>query len=410
MDIDQSHESKPLKAGNISAGSLNAELSFDAYALFSESVKRSEAQSSASAKVMPLAGKVALGTEIISRVPGKAVDQIAYDLEHNQGAVLQKMAGGAAIGLTGTALLRFAPRLGYVGGALLMAKQTYDGISGLAGFSREADRLSGNNLERQDFVEKKSSTLAVGTANLVEAAPGLIGGGYAATKLFGTPLLYSRSAAVVTDKLVDPIRNRAAFVGPGTEALPASLGRADKVDLVEMAKTLSARPGHVYNGREAGSVVDLAGMRVSRSKYGTETGLAALPAPNKAETLTFHTHPLARGAHPGPEDIAATSHLGLISSGSQYGLFLGERGQMLRLLKSGQAAEHSPTLRALLFDEKTSTATRLFGTWNKADRHWVLTERSGLNYEKTIEALRNLDTRNSEKVWELITRLPADKS
>ena len=177
-----------------------------------------------------------------------------------------------------------------------------------------------------------------------------------------------------------------------------------------MAKTLSARPGHVYNGREAGSVVDLAGMRVSRSKYGTETGLAALPAPNKAETLTFHTHPLARGAHPGPEDIAATSHLGLISSGSQYGLFLGERGQMLKLLKSGQTAEHSPTLRALLFDEKTGTATRLLGTWNKADRHWVLTERSGLNYEKTIEALRNLDTRNSEKVWELITRLPADKS
>lgn len=403
--MDQSRESKPVKAGN-----LNAELSLDAYKLFSESSKRSLLDKPTSG--MPLSEKVALGGEILSRVPGKTMDQIAFDLEHNQGAVLQRMGSGAAIGLAGTALLRFAPRLGYVGGALLMAKQTYDGISGLAGFSRDADRLSSSNLNlvRQDFVEKKSSALASGTANLVEAAPGLIGGGYAATKLFGTPLVYSRSAAVVTEKIVDPIRNRAAFVGPGTEALPASLGRADKVDLLEMAKTLSARPGHVYNGREAGSVVDLAGMRVSRSKYGTETGLAALPAPNKAETLTFHTHPLARGAHPGPEDIAATSHLGLISSGSQYGLFLGERGQMLKLLKSGQTAEHSPTLRALLFDEKTGTATRLLGTWNKADRHWVLTERSGLNYEKTIEALRNLDTRNSEKVWELITRLPADKS
>lgn len=403
--MDQSRESKPVKAGN-----LNAELSLDAYKLFSESSKRSLLDKPTSG--MPLSEKVALGGEILSRVPGKTMDQIAFDLEHNQGAVLQRMGSGAAIGLAGTALLRFAPRLGYVGGALLMAKQTYDGISGLAGFSRDADRLSSSNLNlvRQDFVEKKSSALASGTANLVEAAPGLIGGGYAATKLFGTPLVYSRSAAVVTEKIVDPIRNRAAFVGPGTEALPASLGRADKVDLLEMAKTLSARPGHVYNGREAGSVVDLAGMRVSRSKYGTETGLAALPAPNKAETLTFHTHPLARGAHPGPEDIAATSHLGLISSGSQYGLFLGERGQMLKLLKSGQTAEHSPALRALLFDEKTGTATRLLGTWNKADRHWVLTERSGLNYEKTIEALRNLDTRNSEKVWELITRLPADKS
>ncbi|MBN8661851.1 MAG: hypothetical protein J0M35_15905 [Candidatus Obscuribacter phosphatis] len=403
--MDQSRESKPVKAGN-----LNAELSLDAYKLFSESSKRSLLDKPTSG--MPLSEKVALGGEILSRVPGKTMDQIAFDLEHNQGAVLQRMGSGAAIGLAGTALLRFAPRLGYVGGALLMAKQTYDGISGLAGFSRDADRLSSSNLNlvRQDFVEKKSSALASGTANLVEGAPGLIGGGYAATKLFGTPLVYSRSAAVVTEKIVDPIRNRAAFVGPGTEALPASLGRADKVDLLEMAKTLSARPGHVYNGREAGSVVDLAGMRVSRSKYGTETGLAALPAPNKAETLTFHTHPLARGAHPGPEDIAATSHLGLISSGSQYGLFLGERGQMLKLLKSGQTAEHSPTLRALLFDEKTGTATRLLGTWNKADRHWVLTERSGLNYEKTIEALRNLDTRNSEKVWELITRLPADKS
>ena len=403
--MDQSRESKPVKAGN-----LNAELSLDAYKLFSESSKRSLLDKPTSG--MPLSEKVALGGEILSRVPGKTMDQIAFDLEHNQGAVLQRMGSGAAIGLAGTALLRFAPRLGYVGGALLMAKQTYDGISGLAGFSRDADRLSSSNLNlvRQDFVEKKSSALASGTANLVEAAPGLIGGGYAATKLFGTPLVYSRSAAVVTEKIVDPIRNRAAFVGPGTEALPASLGRADKVDLLEMAKTISARPGHVYNGREAGSVVDLAGMRVSRSKYGTETGLAALPAPNKAETLTFHTHPLARGAHPGPEDIAATSHLGLISSGSQYGLFLGERGQMLKLLKSGQTAEHSPTLRALLFDEKTGTATRLLGTWNKADRHWVLTERSGLNYEKTIEALRNLDTRNSEKVWELITRLPADKS
>lgn len=403
--MDQSRESKPVKAGN-----LNAELSLDAYKLFSESSKRSLLDKPTSG--MPLSEKVALGGEILSRVPGKTMDQIAFDLEHNQGAVLQRMGSGAAIGLAGTALLRFAPRLGYVGGALLMAKQTYDGISGLAGFSRDADRLSSSNLNlvRQDFVEKKSSALASGTANLVEAAPGLIGGGYAATKLFGTPLVYSRSAAVVTEKIVDPIRNRAAFVGPGTEALPASLGRADKVDLLEMAKTISARPGHVYNGREAGSVVDLAGMRVSRSKYGTETGLAALPAPNKAETLTFHTHPLARGAHPGPEDIAATSHLGLISSGSQYGLFLGERGQMLKLLKSGQTAEHSPALRALLFDEKTGTATRLLGTWNKADRHWVLTERSGLNYEKTIEALRNLDTRNSEKVWELITRLPADKS
>ncbi|MCA0313284.1 MAG: hypothetical protein LCH63_05520 [Candidatus Melainabacteria bacterium] len=403
--MDQSRESKPVKAG-----SLNAELSLDAYKLFSESSNRSLIDKPASS--MPLSEKLALGGEILSRVPGKTVDQIAFDLGHNQGAVLQRMGSGAAIGLAGTALLRFAPRLGYVGGALLMAKQAYDGISGLAGFSRDADRLSSANLNlaRQDFVEKKSSALASGTANLVEGAPGLIGGGYAATKLFGTPLVYSRSAAVVTEKLVDPIRNRVAFVGPGTEALPASLGRADKVDLLEMAKTLSARPGHVYNGREAGSVVDLSGMRLSRSKYGTETGLAALPAPNKAETLTFHTHPLARGAHPGPEDIAATSHLGLISSGSQYGLFLGERGQMLRLLKSGQAAEHSPALRALLFDEKTSTATRLLGTWNKADRHWVLTERSGLNYEKTIEALRNLDTRNSEKVWELITRLPADKS
>lgn len=182
--MDQSRESKPVKAGN-----LNAELSLDAYKLFSESSKRSLLDKPTSG--MPLSEKVALGGEILSRVPGKTMDQIAFDLEHNQGAVLQRMGSGAAIGLAGTALLRFAPRLGYVGGALLMAKQTYDGISGLAGFSRDADLLSSSNLNlvRQDFVEKKSSALASGTANLVEGAPGLIGGGYAATKLFGTPLI-----------------------------------------------------------------------------------------------------------------------------------------------------------------------------------------------------------------------------
>ncbi|HMY52654.1 MAG TPA: hypothetical protein PK671_06870 [Candidatus Obscuribacter sp.] len=348
----------------------------------------------------------AMAWDTAAAVPGKAVDTLTADLKDDKSAVLGRLFQGALIGAGTTAVMRFAPRLGYVGGAVLLADQLYGSAKGLGGFVDQA-RATTSASERQTLVEQSSQKMGTSLAHMAEGAPGLIAGGYMATRYVGTPLLYTRIGISATEKVVDPLRNRLAFMGPGTERLPMGLvektAQSTKVDAYGLLQKLSDHPSHSWAGIETGRAVDLATMKLSRPVSGTELRLPTLPAPNKADALTFHTHKPGRGAYPGQDDLLSTRSIGLISSGTEKGVFLGERGQVLDLLRRGAGGSYVPTLRAVVIDESAGTANRLVGTWDRGAKHWLLTERSHLDYSATIEALRNLDT---TRAWQALSQIP----
>lgn len=339
-------------------------------------------------------------------VPGKAVDTLAADLKDDKSAVLGRLFQGALIGAGTTAVMRFAPKLGYVGGAVLLVDQLYGTSQGLLSFADQA-RATTSAAERQELVDRSAQKVGTSLAHMAEGAPGLIAGGYMATRYVGTPVLYSRIGIAATEKVVDPLRNRLAFMGPGTERLPLGLveksAQTTKVDAVSLLQKLSEHPRHSWSGIETGRVVDLASMKLSRPVSGSELRLPTLPAPNKVDALTFHTHKPGRGAHPGVDDLLSTRSIGLIYSGTEKGVFLGERGQVLDLLRRGAGGSYVPTLRAVVIDESAGTANRLVGTWDRGAKHWLLTERSHLDYSATIEALRNLDT---TRAWQALSQIP----
>lgn len=347
----------------------------------------------------PLKSASSLLLDTAQAVPAATARHLLNDLASDKSHVAAQLATGTALGAGFTVAFKVAPRLGYAGAALLAAKGLYDLGSGTEQFVSKAntapDRKS-QELLAQNTASKVGRTLADST----EALPGMVVGGFGATKVVGVPRLYAEAGSMI----VDPVKNRLAFMGPGVRSLPAHIDRGATMDTVSLSRILSSE--HPWQGIETGRTVDLATMKLSRQVSGSETRLSHLPASEKLDTVTFHTHSPKRGAYPGLDDIIGTTNIGIISSGPETVLYIGQRTELTQLMRAGKADSFEPQLRAVARNDIEGTARRLVGTWDSTLRGWRLQEQPSLDYTKTIEALQNLD-KTAPSVWQALLRLPA---
>lgn len=347
----------------------------------------------------PLKSTAALMLDTAQALPNATGRHLITDLSQNKSHVAAQLATGTALGAGFTVAFKLAPRLGYAGAALLAAKGLYDLGSGTEQFIAQANSAA-DRKSQEALVTRTASQLGRGLADSTEALPGMLAGGFGATRVVGVPRLYADTSSL----LVDPVKNRLAFMGPGVRTLPSSINRGTAVDTVSLARTLSHE--HPWLGVESGSTVDLATMKLSRKVTGSETKLSHLPASDKPDTITFHTHSPSRGAYPGIDDNIATTNIGMVKSGEETVVYMGQRAEMTQLMRGGAADRFVPQLRAVSYNEAKGTAQRLVGTWDSTLRGWRLQEQHSLDYTKTIEALQNLD-KTASSAWLALSRLPA---
>ncbi|CAN5573984.1 hypothetical protein BH11CYA1_BH11CYA1_20820 [soil metagenome] len=338
----------------------------------------------------------------LSQTPSAFYDEISRDISQRPADALTRVAGGAAIGAVGTVLLK-NQKVALVAAVAGLSWQGYEAVSSLSGFVSKA-AVADNDAARERLAAVSSHNLGRSLTNFTESAPGMLLGGYGASRAFGAPPLYGRIGSAVEEKMIMPVRDRLAFVGPGSERLPASLlgkdlqGKAT-VDALELSRILGEK--HPWKGVETGQTLDLASLKLSRSVVGKEETMSWLPGTTKPGKIPFHIHgPEARvGARPSLDDLLATRGLGIIKQGDQVAFYAGQFEQVNMMKTAGKLEFFQPSMRTVVVDHATQTARSLSGSFDRS-LGWQMNETKHLDYQGALKALKALDLANPLKALE----------
>jgi hypothetical protein len=328
----------------------------------------------------------------LSQTPGAFYDELASDLKNRPADVLTRVAGGVGIGVVGTVLLK-SPKVAAAVSVIGLGYTGIEAATSLSGFVAKAADANTES-ERSQLANLSSKNLGRSLTNFTEAAPGMMIGGYAASKAFGAPPLYGRIGQAAEEKILMPIKDRAAFIGPGTERLPAALINGEKqADLLEISRILGGK--HPWKGVETGRTLDLNTLKLSRQVTGNENTISWLPASTKADKIPFHIHgPNAGvGARPSLDDIMATRNLGIVKQGDQVAFYVGHLDELSMMQKAGKAELLQPGMRTVVVDHANQTASRLTGRYDRT-QGWLFNEPKTLDYQSTLKALKAVDLRN----------------
>lgn len=338
----------------------------------------------------------------LSQTPSAFYDEISRDIKEHPADALTRVAGGAAIGAVGTVLLK-SQKVALVAAVAGIGWQGYEAASSLTGFVKKAANAD-NDSARQRLADTSAYNLGRSLTNFTEAAPGMVLGGYAVSRAFGAPPIYNRIGNAVEEKLVFPVKDRLAFVGPGSERVPLSLVTKDlqgkaTVDVLELSRILGEK--HPWRGIETGRTLDLNTLKLSRSVSGGEQTMPWLPASTKAGKIPFHIHgPEAGvGARPSLSDLLATKGLGIVKQGDQVAFYVGQSDQFSLMTKAGKLEFFQPSMRTVIVDHASQTARRLSGS-HHTTQGWQMNEASPLDYQGTLKALKALDLSNPLKALE----------
>jgi len=338
----------------------------------------------------------------LSQTPSAFYDEISRDIKEHPADVLARTAGGAVIGAVGTVLLK-NQKVALVAAVAGIGWQGYEAASSLTGFVKKAAGAD-NDSARQRLADSSAHNLGRSLTNFTEAAPGMALGGYLASRAFVAPPIYNRIGSAVEEKLVMPVRDRLAFVGPGVERLPASLVTKDlqgkaTVDVLELSRILGEK--HLWRGNEIGRTFDPNSLKLSRSVSGGEQTLPWLPASTKAGKIPFHIHgPEASvGARPSLSDLLVTKGLGIVKQGDQVAFYAGQFDEFSLMKRVGKADFFQPSLRTVIVDHASRTARSLSGSHSETFG-WQMNETKHLDYPGTLKALRALDLSNPLKALE----------
>ncbi len=338
----------------------------------------------------------------LSQTPSAFYDEISRDIKEHPADALTRVAGGAAIGAVGTVLLK-NQKVALVATVAGLGWQGYEAASSLTGFVKRAASAD-NDSARQRLADASAHNLGRSLTNFTEAAPGMALGGYAASRAFGAPPIYNRIGNAVEDKLVMPVKDRLAFVGPGAERVPVSLVTKDlqgkaTVDVLELSRILGEK--HPWQGVETGRTLDLNSLKLSRSVSGGEQTLPWLPASTKAGKIPFHIHgPEAGvGARPSLSDLLATKGLGIVKQGDQVAFYAGQFDQLSLMKSAGKLEFFQPNMRTVIVDHASQTARSLSGS-HSPTLGWQMNETKHLDYQGTLKALKALDLSNPLKALE----------
>ena len=338
----------------------------------------------------------------LSQTPSAFYDEISGDIQNHPSDLLTRVGGGAAIGAVGTVLLK-NPKVALVAAVAGIGWQGYEAASSLTGFVKKAANAD-NDTSRQRLADTSAHNLGRSLTNFAEAAPGMVLGGYAVSRAFGAPPIYNRIGNAVEEKLIMPVKDRVAFIGPGSERLPLALVSKDvqgkaTVDVLELSRILGDK--HPWKGIETGRTLDLNSLKLSRAVAGTEETLAWLPASTKAGKIPFHIHgPEAGvGARPSLSDLLATRGLGIVKQGDQVAFYAGQFEQLGLMKSAGKVEFFQPSMRTVVVDHASQSARSLTGSYDRA-LGWQMNETRHLDYQGTLKALKALDLRNPVKALE----------
>ncbi len=341
----------------------------------------------------------------LSQTPSAFYDELSRDLKERPAEVLTRAAGGAAIGAVGTVLLKF-PK---VATAVTFAGLAWQGYEAFDTFSSFASKASGASTEseRHQLAQVSSHNLGRSLTNFTEAAPGMVLGGWGASKVFGAPPVYGRIGRAVEDKVIMPVKDRVAFIGPGTERLPASILKSEgRIDILEVSRILGEK--HAWKGVETGRTLDLNSLKLSRPVSGNETHIPWLPGSNKSGKVPFHIHgpESTIGARPSIDDIMATKGLGIIKRGDQVAFYVGHGDELALMQNAGKAELFKPGMRTVIVDHAEKTAQRLTGRYDRV-QGWFFDQAQPLDYGSALKALKTLDV---AKPWGSLEAISGQQS
>lgn len=356
--------------------------------------RKQEAESSAIENVASVTART------LSQTPKAFYDEISNDIVNRPADALARMGGGAAIGVIGTVLLK-NPKVAAVATVVGVGYTAIEGGSTLLNFVSKASD-AGSEQARAQLARESSHNLGRSLTNFTEAAPGMVIGGYMTSKAFGAPPLYRRAGQYAKDEVIMPVKDKLAFIGPGTERLPAALLNAEKqADVLEISRILGAK--HPWKGVETGRTLDLNTLKLSRQVSGSESTMSWLPGSTKADKIPFHIHGpnSGVGARPSLDDILATRELGIIKHGDKTAFYVGQFDELSVLQKAGKADLLQPGMRTVVVDHANKTASRLTGRYDSVSG-WQFDAPKTLDYQGTLKALKAVDMRNPWSTLESI--------
>ncbi len=387
--------------------------------------------------------------QVITHAPAAIWDDIAGDWKNHRGALLEKGAISAAAGLGLGVLLS---RSNFLVGGVLTGLAVAQGVdAGRSAFSLMGKAWGADSAARRDLLARQAIA-GIGRcgADALETSTGFLAGGGAGIMLSRQFGATDALALAVRDRINDParyrfeqsgsavghslknvlpdsLRDRAAFIGPGTERLPAALVAADgKVDVLNLSRILAdkhpwteserlvgtpdGQVARVMSGTEEWRSVRLSDLKASRTARGGPAGVE-LPAIDRPGRISFHTHPpegmgesyLVSGARPSVNDLKATMDVGLIQSGPVTTVYEGAARSFMDSVSRGKPFE--PTLRAVFFDRTRQLAASLETAW-RADRgSFESAVIRPLDYQATAKVLSAWD-----KQWSSLSDIPTDSS
>lgn len=354
--------------------------------------------------------------QTLAATPGKIWDEIRTDLSQRPDKVATVAGISTAAGFGVTSLLTKFPRAGTAGLALMVGYQGLKYGGEAIGFLSEASQ-AGDDFTRQQLVDRGSTRLGNEGALLVESAPGLVLGGSLASKMVGTPPLYSAIGRSVDKRVIQPVSTKInetwAFHGPGRMKLPNGTVSDDGlVNLLKLEETLV--PRHPWKGFETGRSVDLLKGRISRPITGQKAeidfGFAEKPG-----RLPFHTHG-ANDEIPSLKDVVHTFDMGMIRSGNRTTFYVGQAREYEAARLAGKLEEFVPRLRALVVDHGSQTAKTFESAWtvkpplpgsNKLVTDLKPFLPTYVEYQASRTSLANLHLADP---WAQIGKLPVAKS
>lgn len=327
----------------------------------------------------------------LSQTPSAFYDEISRDL-HHPAELLAHVASGVAVGAVGTVLLKCKP-VAVAAATLGLAWQGYEAYNSFSTFAGKASHAT-TEQAREQLAQASSHNLGRSLATFTEATPGMVVGGWAASRAFGAPPLYTG------------IRDKAAFIGPGTERLPASIISSEgKFDALEVSRIFGEK--HSWQGVETGRSLDLQTLKLSRPVSGTETSMKWIPGTTKPSTVPFHIHgPNSEiGIRPSITDIQSTRNLGIIKRGDQFAFYVGHGDELELMQQAGKVDLFKPGMRTVVVDHAQKTAQRLTGRYDKA-AGWFFDDVEKLDYGATLKALKTMDI---AKPWSTLSSIGGTK-
>jgi hypothetical protein len=289
-----------------------------------------------------------------SATPRAFYDELAADFTQRTSQLAVRVGEGVIVGVAGTLLLK-APKIAPL---VMTAGLIYTGVEAAIAGDKFIGKASQADTPAQREAVARASAHALGSnlSAFVESAPGMIAGGYGISKALGAPPLYTRIGDAASDTY--------NFRGPGSiKALPSLVNQEGAVDALTASKIMAQRSP--WQGVETGSSLDLNRMRLSRVVTGEKAGISSLPGYTRDSVVTFHTHgpEATAGFLPSNVDVRSTPGLGILRQGDITTYYAGEAKEYAALAKEGWAEHFSPSLRAVVVDNKTGLAQRFTGKW-----------------------------------------------